>query len=658
MSHQSVQEFVKNSNVVISRENPKNLVMHGSERTVLERRQHVPVRLEKKIVNNSNFSEFLNVSNSNNDNNRVPELIVSRLNMGMFNATVNRMLEPFDRLNLVDILKKTPVGNTNIGNGLYVDTKELRGIYGRFKIGFTHTREDGPSGNIEENFFSVQLAIDVSNGYETKGWTVNIYKNGKIRFSGGFVGADIEGQAEAVQKYVMDTYTERQPYLYNPFEYNNLSGQFKINGVFTDMAAIAAKQRVYEFDAATYDPELIPFLYITYKRHKFILAKTGNVQISGAINPSSVLKSYMVGIELMNKLNDNGHVTIKRERITDMRRKNSSSCPKNRQPPCKPGFEERKNKKGFTCCYKIPKKKRVTPIAVRGAALPVINGDRIGTKKCDRYSQSELYDIARRLGIVNIKKTTKKDVLCEMIKKAGGEKAQVAAFKNNGKEYRMTGSGESFRVGKKMAKFYTKNDLIRFAKIMKINVTTNNDKMSIARKMEKERNARATMAKKPKTPPPPKPTRKNIIQQKRNVEREKVLKRRGLDENSVRNDIIRLYGKRWMARYKNVMPPLRNDVRQMKTKLDGMGRLGNKRGIPFKRDVDVVKKRMVERWKRERERDLEQKIIKNQLNTKNIPNGLINRYKNAATNYIMTRGPTMKQLENYKKTWLNLQNKK
>lgn len=650
MNRDSVKEFVEKSNVVISRENPRNLVIRGDERRAVERQQHVPARLEKQIVNNSNFSEFLNVNTNNNANNRPLSLIISRLNMGMFNATVNRLIEPGDRVDLVSILKKTPVGKTSIGKGLYVDTKELRGFYGRFKVGFTHTREDGPKGNIKENFFSVQFAIDVTNGYETKGWTVNIYKNGKIRFSGGFVGSDIDGQAEAVQKYIMDTYTERQVYLYNPFEYNNLSGQFKINGVLRDMKEIASQAvGVYGFESASYEPELIPFLYITYNGFKFILAKTGNVQISGAMNPSTMLKAYTVGRELVTFLYKEGDITLSRERIDDMRRKNSSSCPKDRQPPCKPGFEERKNKKGFTCCYKIPKTKKAA--VVRGTALPVINGDRIGRKKCDRYSQPELYDIAKRLGIVNVKKTTKKEVLCEMIKKAGTEKAQVAAFKNGNMEYRMTGTGNTFRVGKKMAKLYTKDDLLRFARALKINVNAKNDKMAIVRKMEKERNALANVAKKPKTPPPPKPTRKNIAQEKRNAKRQEVMKKRGLDEASIRNDIVRLYGKRWMARYK---PSIENDVREMKAKLNSLGRLGNKRGIPFKRDVDAVKKRMVERWKRERGRNLEQQFIKNQLNTTNIPNALVAKYKNAAANYIMTKGPTMKQLTNYKKTWLNL----
>jgi hypothetical protein len=73
--------------------------------------------------------------------------------------------------------------------------------------------------------------------------------------------------------------------------------------------------------------------------------------------------------------------------------------------------------------------------------------------------------------------------------------------------------------------------------------------------------------------------------------------------------------------------------------------------------VDLVKKRLVNRWKNERGRNLEKKVIKNQLNVTGVPNTLVSQYRNAATNYIMKNGPTIKQLENYKKTWINLRKK-
>src|SRR6056300_1603190 len=607
MSQASLREFLKNSNVEVTNsnyENDENLQLIRNIAKELLRDQHVPQRLERKLANSNNI---LNTNKS--------ELVVSKLNMGMFNATVNRNLSPGDRVDLIEILKMTPYPKRTIPNGLTVEVKEIRGYYGQFKVGYSSTREYGQKGDLKQNFFTVQLAVNVSNGTETKGWTINIYKNGKIRFSGGFVGTDIEKQAEEVRNYIVTSYTTgKYPFLYNAFEYNNLSGQFKVNGIIK-LVDIHRNYQKYGLKESSYEPELSPFLFAKYALSSeedatYIISKSGNVQISGVRTPGRMLKAYNVASDIMHSATRDRRITISAKKVNFARRKNSSTCPKNRQPPCKAGFEERKNKKGFVCCYKIPKTKKMAP---RGNALPIVNGDRIGKRRCDRYSQPELYDIAKRLGIVNIKKTTKKEDLCAMIKKVGSEKAQVAAFKNGGKEDRLTGSGATFRIGKKMAKLYTKDDLIRFAKIMKVNVNAKNDKMTIAKKLEKERN---TIAAKPKTPPrpkpkpAPKPSRKNITQQKRNAEREKVIKKRGLDEASIRRDIMRLYGKRWMTRYK---PSIENDVREM-----------------------------------------ERKFIMNQINTTNVPNALKNRYKVAAVNYIMTQGPTMAQLNKYKNTWINL----
>src|SRR5210317_1552237 len=598
MSQSSLREFLKNSNVEVTNSNYENenlRLVNNIERDLL-RDQHVPQRLDQKLVNSSTYE------NTNVD--------VSKLNMGMFNATVNRSLSPGDRVDLVEILKRSPFSKRTIPNGLTVEVKESNVYYGQVKVGYSSTREYGQKGNLNQKFFTVQFAINVSNGIETKGWTINIYKNGKIRFSGGFVGTDIERQAEEVRNYVVTSYTTgKYPFLYNAFEYNNLSGQFKVNGSIR-LFELHKNYQKYGLKESSYEPELSPFMFAKYalsddEDATYIISNSGNVQISGVRTPGRMLKAYTIAKDIVESATRDGHIRISATKINSGRRKNSSTCPKNRQPPCKTGFEERKNKKGFTCCYKISKTKKASTTP-RGNALPIINGDMIGKRRCDRYSQPQLYDIAKRLGIVNIKK---------------------------------------------MAKLYTKDDLVRFAKIMKIKVNAKNDKMTIAAKMEKERNA---IAAKPKTPPPKpaqKPSRKNVAQQKRNIKREEVIKKRGLDEASIRKDITRLYGKRWMDRYK---PSIENDVREMKTKLNGMGRIGNKRGIPFKKDVDLVKKRMVQRWKNQRGRELERKFIMNQLNTTNVPNRLKNKYKNAAVNYIMTQGPTMAQLNKYKNTWINL----
>jgi hypothetical protein len=269
-----------------------------------------------------------------------------------------------------------------------------------------------------------------------------------------------------------------------------------------------------------------------------------------------------------------------------------------------------------------------------------------------RLSKTELVDLAKKMGVVGITMSTKKGEICEKIKKISNVK--TATFRNTNKKKNVTlsGSGNTFRVGRATCTGYSKTELLRVAGILNIKLDEKETKESLCKKIEKARNVLAA----PKPKPPPKPTRKEVTQKKKNTKREEVMKRRGLNENTIRKDILKLYGKRWMSRYKNVMPSLNNDVRMMKTELNKL-KNGNKTGIPFKRDVDSLKKRVVNQWKVERGRNLEKKIIMNQLNVNGVPRNLIPQYRNAATNYIMTRGPTMKQLVNYKKTWINLRKK-
>ncbi len=86
--------------------------------------------------------------------------------------------------------------------------------------------------------------LSITGGEETKRVRVNIFKNGKIGFSGGFltIGSNIANQAELIRRFIVNSYTQRQKFLYNPFTYNNLSGQFKINGV-CNMHVLATQLR-------------------------------------------------------------------------------------------------------------------------------------------------------------------------------------------------------------------------------------------------------------------------------------------------------------------------------------------------------------------------------------------------------------------------------
>ena len=50
-----------------------------------------------------------------------------------------------------------------------------------------------------------------------------------------------------------------------------------------------------------------------------------------------------------------------------------------------------------------------------------------------------------------------------------------------------------------------------------------------------------------------------------------------MNDASIRKDLIKLYGKRWMDRYK---PSLNNDIREVRSRIAKMSG-GNKTGIPF-----------------------------------------------------------------------------
>jgi hypothetical protein len=241
---QQLKEFVNQSGVEVSPTSISTTASNNNLARELEanllKKQEFPPRLEKNIINNTNYGEFAQFMN-NNSNNNMPslnenaaqalfaapsppniELSFSKLNPGMFNATVNKEFpREGELIDLKKILMRTPTPKTPIGEGLYIDTREIIGRYGAMQEGFSHTREYGKRGNINRKFFTVQFKIIVSNDNESKGATVNFYKNGKIRFSGGFIGTNIAGQPELIRRFIVKTYSEKEAFLYNPFEFHS-----------------------------------------------------------------------------------------------------------------------------------------------------------------------------------------------------------------------------------------------------------------------------------------------------------------------------------------------------------------------------------------------------------------------------------------------------
>ena len=617
---QSLQSFIKNSGVDVKRAQPAPAF---------------PMRLKNTVINNQNmgeFAQYVTNSNSNNDNAYNTNLTLSGLNLGMFNATVNKNFDAESRLDLKYILQKTPLGKTPIGEGLSIDTKEIVGLYGRFKTGFTHTKEYGKKGDINANFFTVQVKFTLTNGVETNGGTANFYKNGKIRFSGGFVGKDsqIENQPELIRRFIVKKYTRGQVFLYNPFEYNNLSGQFRINGIILDMMRLNSKSQAYGFKS-NYEPELSPMMYAVYEGHKYIIAKSDAIQISGAKNPKDLNAAYTKATRFFSMLKSKGEIKITAAIPNKTRKvvsKKATTCPKSRRPPCSQGYRAKKNPQGDECCYKIPKKQTARKSPVNAPKITYDKNGKvmIGKKKCEALTKTTLIQMAKKLGVVGIKDKNKKEKLCTMIK-------QFDLGNSN------------FKVGDKACVDYKKSDLVAMALEKGIEVDNSDTIKTLCEKLKiKQTKNRKEQANR---------TRMNKMinmEIKRNAEVEKIEKKRRLNKNSIRNDIEKLYGPRWIKKFKNVMN-INKDVKELSNVLDNAVKyknLVNKKGVLKKMPANDIKRNMVSEWKTARLQEYKKKLIQKEYG----------KHGNVVVNYIVTYNPSKteikKFIENYKKTRSNL----
>jgi hypothetical protein len=121
--------------------------------------------------------------------------------------------------------------------------------------------------------------------------------------------------------------------------------------------------------------------------------------------------------------------------------------------------------------------------------------------------------------------------------------------------------------------------------------------------------------------------RKNILNK---TIKQRIDKRR-LSNDAIKQDLEKEYGKRWMKKYKNVMPSLNTDVTEIKKRINALSSKNkNKAGVPFKSAVNKIKKNSVRTWKFIREKKLNNKLnnlnnnfakeLNNILNKKNSPN--------------------------------------
>jgi len=544
-------------------------------------------------------------------------LKIGKFHPGMYNVLVNKNFSKDEkRVDLQYILKQKPKGHAQITPGITIDLNEIKGYFGRFQTGAIHTANFGIKGDLTKNFFSVQLSGYAMDGTERKNFTFVIYSNGKIRFSGGFLGSsNLKRQPEALRKYLIDTYTQKQGFLYNDIEYNNIAGFFNTNVNF--QLSRIARENPLKAEYISYEGELSPFLYMTYKEHKFVLSTkseslgSGIVQIQGETDPSELESAYTMGVGIVKSLHASGYTmgmtnrNVNAPKLPVAKRVKVSTCPKTRRPPCKDGFEIRTNPQGSECCFKIPKKRGPVKQAKNVSITYSKDGTmKIGGRKCDRLTKPVLLDVAKKLGIVGVKQKNSKETICS---------ALDAIEKGS----------SNFKVNGALCRTLKKEQLVAVAISKGIPVE---DKDTVKTLCDKLQN-------KPNTPNTPNSLANEMEQVLLRRNRNVINKKRRIDEASIRNDIIKIYGKKWMSKYGTVMN-INKNVRDIKNQLNMMEKnvsinVTTRNGIIKKMVANDIKKAMIKDRKLNQEEDLKKKRIQKEAEKiygkfgKNIVNNVV-----------------------------------
>src|SRR6056300_698264 len=565
-------------------------------------------------------------------------LRIGTFHPGMYNVLVNKKFSKDEkRVDLEYILKQKPKGHAQIAQGLTIDLNEIKGYYGRFQTGAIHTSNFGLKGNLNKNFFSVQLSGYMMNGIERKNFTFVIYANGKIRFSGGFLGSkNLKRQPEALRKYLIDTYTQKQQFLYNEIEYNNIAGFFNTNVNF-DLQRIVS-QNPLKAQSVTYETEMTPFLYMTYKDHNFVLSSkseklgSGIVQIQGENDPDDLENAYDIGVDMVKLLHVLGYTmglvnrNVNVPKLAATKRVKSTTCPKPRRPPCKNGFEVRKNPQGSDCCFKIPKK-RGTSKKKSTAKNVSISYDKDGTmkiggRKCDRLTKPVLLDVAKKLGVVGVREKNTKNVICS---------ALDAIEKGT----------SNLKIDGKLCRKMKKDQLVAMALSKGITIDDKDTVKMLCDKLQNKPNSPNSLANEMEYA--------LKMRRSRNVTNQK----RKLNDTGIINDLVKMYGKKWMTKYGKVMD-LDKNVRDIKRELNKAEKnnslnVTTRNGVIRKMVANDIKKAMVKNMKLNQENTLKKKLLRNEAQKlygkfgKNMVNNVI-KY---ATNLPKTYALNSSKIKNY-----------
>lgn len=400
-------------------------------------------------------------------------------------------------------------------------------------------------------------------------------------------------------------------------------------------------------------------------------------------------------------------------------------CPKGAKCYVKP------NPQGQPCCYRVPKKIAYSQNRVKNVynkanvkvpqnvknrfRLNVNNtnrnanvgsgatnvtivvdpkvGMKINSRQCSRYTKVALVDIAKRLGIVDLRPTAGKDEICDKIQARAQllglnktkEAAGAMAVMVEGKA--IFGTGSDLKLGRRRCETYDKKDLLRMgrkagitgldASMSKKEICEEFEKYAERKRAERKnrmvRNERERAEKLQRRLNANAKRREEREQKLLNERREEIATRLGLTRNAIRKEIPQLFGKRFMRRYGTFMEPyVESQVSMIANVLKTTPFNMTSQGLPSKRDIDAVKRDAVNRMRTVLEPEFHKlTVLPKNNNIRNnvrrilgpnvsIPPGFINSYRAHIRKRAVERNRTgqfanAKRLEKAKRSWLHLQ---
>jgi hypothetical protein len=519
--------------------------------------------LNNFLANNGAVNRFMNNT----------KLVTGPLQFGVYNAYVNvDAKNGAFKFDVVPVLFKKPHKRKTV-NGLGIEVKEIKLLYGRMQVGAKHTARVTPSNENakKHNYFAAQIDGYVFSGSEERKFLIKVYKNGKMQIASGFLNNDAN-QPEILRKYIVDTFLNKYKPLYNTMKYVNLVSTFKVNAIVNQVGIAKEFSRVVE-----YEPELSPQLIINWppsqnasSRVRFIIHKTGKFQI---VKPEPKKKGELTTIT-MNQVRQAYKTTAK----DLVKRLDKSGFLKisNTRTPSPVVKKTRKQNNNETTNVNINKNITYYNNTVYKNGK---NGIKIKDKKCASLPKPELKKIADKLGIVDATSKTTKDQLCSKIKS---------------KVY------GSFKIGSKPCLAHKKEELVQLAIARGIPVSETDTVKTICGKLNRPKPA----------PRAPSSIKREARQAVQNAKRNETLVKRRLTNNAIRENIKKLYGSRWTNQYQNVMPPLDSNLKLMRQKLNTASKnpdFTTKDGVLKKTQANVIKRDTVRMWKLERRAELNKK---------------------------------------------------